>query len=209
MAKCLIESSLLLIPLLTIAETLKDYKMSRRLIHVILILLLLIGIKQCIHFGDYESGMAQGLLLLFVFSIFFVIFSILLIVDLYKLIRFKKRFDFIPLLLLFLFSITFWFGFAKNEKPFFWKKEFYKGEIYSLDCNDKLFLYKNGTFAFEIQFVEHKNIVCGKFKILNDTLKLSEYNTYNVNSFTNSYLFIKDSSLVALKNGYYPIKKIK
>lgn len=183
--------------------------MNRKLIHLILIVLLLIGIKQCIHFGDFESGMAQGLLLFLFFFIFITIFIVLLLFDLYKLIKVKKRLDFIPFILLILFTITFWFGFINNKKPFFWKKEFYKGEIYSLDCNDKLFLYKNDTFAFEIQSIEHKNIVCGKYKIVNDTLKLSEYNTYNVNSFTNSYLFIKDSSLVALTNGYYPIKRVK
>ena len=166
--------------------------------------------KQYVHFGDYSLGMAQGSLFLLTFIIFFIIFLLLLIIDFYELLKFKKRIDLIPLLLLIIFVISSYFGYANVEKPFFWKREFYKGQIYSMDCSDKIFLYKNGTCAFELSDIENRNIVSGKFKAVNDTLNLSEYDTTLVNyRFTSLYLFTKDSSLIPLKNRYYAIKKIK
>lgn len=183
--------------------------MKRKTIHIFLILLLIIGIKQCIHFGDYESGMVQGLLLLFVFSIFFILFLMLLIFDLYKLIKFKKRFDFIPSILASLFLALIWFGSTNNDNPYFWKKAFYKGELYSEDNDGEIYLFKNGTFAFKIRHIEYVSTISGDFKTQNDTLKLFNYNTTKVKNFTNSYLFVKDSSLITLKEGYYDIRKVE
>lgn len=183
--------------------------MKRKTIHIFLILLLIVGIKQFIHFGDYELGMAQGLLLFFVFTIFFILFLMLLIFDLYKLIKFKKRFDFFPSLLASVFVASIWFASSNNDNPYFWKKAFYKGELYSEDNDGEIYLYKNGTFAFKIRHIEYVSILSGNFKTQNDTLKLFNYDITKVKNFTNSYLFVKDSSLLTLKDGYYDIRKVK
>lgn len=183
--------------------------MNRKTIYFILILLFLIGIKQYFHFYDYEIGMVQGLFLVSSFSVFFIIFIIVLIKDIYRFIKFKKRIDFIPSILLLLFITFIWFGYSKVNEPFFWKKEFYKGKIFYVDSDDKIFLYKNGTCAFEIYGIEHKSILNGKFKIKNDTLKLSDYDTTYVNrSFSNLYLFVKDSALMSFDKDYIIIEKI-
>jgi hypothetical protein len=184
--------------------------MKRKTTYIILILLFLIGIKQYIHFNDYEIGIVQGFFLVLSFTMFFIIFLVLLIKDIYGLIKFKKKFDFIPSILLIIFIISIWFGFSNVNEPFFWKKEFYKGKNCYINSNDKIFLYRNGTCAFKIYEIEHKSIVQGKFKIVNDTLKISDYDTTLVNnSFSNLYLFLKDSSLVSLDKHYQDIIKIK
>lgn len=184
--------------------------MNRIIIYTILISLLFIGVKQYFHFSDYSLGMVQGILVLSSLSIFFIIFLVLFIVDLYQFIKFKKRIDFIPSLLLILFVALLSLGFSKLNKPFFWKKEFYKGKICYINSNDKIYLYENETCAFEIQHIENKEIVGGKFKIVNDTLMLTEYDTTEVNKiFTNRYFFAKDSSLIALDDKYLSIIKIE
>ncbi len=184
--------------------------MKRKTTYIILILLFLIGIKQYIHFNDYELGIVQGLFLVFSIAIFFIIFLVLLIKDIYSLIKFKKKFDFIPSILLITFVTSIYFGFSNVNEPYFWKKEFYKGKNCYINSNDEIFLYKNGTCAFKIYKIEYKSIVQGKFKIINDTLKISDYDTTLVNnSFSNLYLFVKDSSLISLDKNHLDIIKIK
>ncbi|MVO07940.1 hypothetical protein GOQ30_02020 [Flavobacterium sp. TP390] len=185
--------------------------MNRKKSYLILIVLLFFGAKQYFHFSDYSLGLVQGMLLFISFSAFFVIFLVLLIKDLYGYIKFKKKIDFIPFVLLVLFLVLSLFGFSKVEEPFFWKKEFYRGKLVYIESKDEIYLYKNETFAFVISKIEHKEIVCGKFKIVNDTLFLSEYNSRKVDKvFTNKYLFVKDSSLIALdEKKYLDIIKVK
>ena len=146
---------------------------------------------------------------MFSFLLFFIVFFTLLIKDLYYLIKFNKRIDYIPSILLGLFIVLLVYGVSNVDKPFLWKKEFYKGKNIYYGTDDKIYLYKDGTCVFEIKEIENNNIICGKFKVIKDTLTFSEFDSVLVNkSFGTQYFFGKDSSLISLDDKYMQIVKI-
>tara|TARA_B100000780_G_scaffold277380_1_gene247935 strand:- start:1159 stop:1755 length:597 start_codon:yes stop_codon:yes gene_type:complete len=160
-------------------------------------------------FGDYCSGLVETLSFVFLGGLFLLSFVIFLTIDLIKTFKKKRKFDFLPLVILTVFLV----GnslLLNNEKDKFWTDKELVGNVEVGDLRAaQIVLYSNQTFSVRTSYVDWSCTYSGQYSIQDNILQLErddlEEETNNV--FTNKYEIQKsDSLLIPLKLG---IEKIK
>ena len=159
--------------------------------------------------GDYCSGLVEALSFVFLGGLFLISFAIFLAIDLVKKFKKKRKFDFLPLLILAVF-LTGNTLLLENEKDKFWTDIELVGNV---DVGDlraaQLVLYSNKTFRITISYVDWSCTYTGQYSIRENILRLErnglEEETNDV--FTTEYaIHTSDSLLIPLKKGIDRIK---
>lgn len=179
-------------------------------------ILIIIGLLinyQFLPIGDYCVGLFSVLLLLFLGGIFIIAFILISSINLYQKIKYKKKFDFIPIMIFIFFSFT-TYCLMENEYNKFWTKEILIGKIENEHepTNGSLKLYKNGTFEANMHYVDFSCTYTGDYQIQNEILKLERENieVETDNYFTTEYkIFTIEKKLKPLKKDYKEIEIVE
>jgi hypothetical protein len=163
----------------------------------------LIGILltyRLIPFGDYCSkGLVNGLSVIFFGGIFIISFIIICTINIYKKIKNKQSFDFIPVLIFLIFWMIF-YGLVKLDYTKFWTKDILIGTISNIDrpTNAELKLYENKTFDATVNYVDFSCTYVGNYEIQNDRLKLlrNDLAEETQNFFTTEYIILTKEKLI-------------
>lgn len=163
----------------------------------------LIGILlnyRLIPFGDYCSkGLGNALNILFFGGIFVISFIIICTINIYRKIKTKQSFDFIPVLIFLIFWSIF-YGLVKLDYTKFWKNNILIGTISNGDrpTNGELKLYENETFDATVNYVDFSCTYVGKYEIQNDSLKLlrKDLAEETQNFFATEYIIFKKEKLI-------------
>ena len=181
---------------------------ERKLIkYGILVTLIVLILIQNIHIGDFCEGMSEGLIFMFLVICSFLVFLIIILRDVYRLIIKKDKFDFLPLLLLFVCILSNWFIHVANENRF-WKQIKYEGRIDNDDINTRIILYENKTYEVIKSYVEQRCTYGGKYHFEKNILILEDENIENKtdNYFTSKYVLTKENILQPKDNEHLRIK---
>ena len=176
------------------------------------LILIIIGILlnyQFLPFGDYCVGLFSILKFLLIGGIFVVIVSVICLINLNDRIKNKRKFDFIPVIIFFIFSLTTYF-LVENDYDKFWTKTILTGKIESehKPTSGKLKLYENGTFEISIRYVDFTCNYSGNYKIHENSLKLERENleSETENFFTSEYrVYSKERKMKPLKKEFEEI----
>ncbi|HRF78637.1 MAG TPA: hypothetical protein PL070_00990 [Flavobacteriales bacterium] len=161
-------------------------------------------------FGDRCSGLAHIIGWILLAGLFTVVLLVEMGVDLYKRVKLKQRFDFVPLIIAFFFATATSLIFKlETWKP--WTEEVFRGQVEVGDLRSAgLTLYANGTFNAYSAFVDYSCNYSGDYSLNGDTLSLFREDLPSVtnNVFSTRYLLrLPDSSFTSLENGFEPILK--
>lgn len=187
--------------------------MKKRIIrYSVLIFLGVFLLLQIIPVGDYCGGLMNFLIstLIIIFIIIFT--TIISIIDAYRYIKIKSKFDFIPLIITFSFLIIYFFV-LQFETDKFWTSEKLNGVTFSKAAKSgTLKLYTNGSFAAKYNQADFSCTYQGDYRISNDTLYLErkELESLTENIFTTKYSINKNDSLLQpIKKGFEVINIYK
>ncbi len=172
--------------------------------YCILVFLGLLTIKRHIHFGDYCTGMPDGLAWI-LFSFLFLLFVIIyFIIDIYR-----KKFD-KYVVIIFTIVVALNIGSLTIFESVFSKSIYLKGIIQKEDYRDKhIELYKNKTFKIEIKEIEWSCYFKGEYEIKKDSLILSKENLSEETEyhFTKKYrIDLKNQVLIPFEKEFDTIK---
>ncbi|SDS34769.1 hypothetical protein SAMN05216503_2769 [Polaribacter sp. KT25b] len=148
--------------------------MKFKKIHFTLIFFAILPFLNFIHFDDYCFGIADLLIIGGLTIMFFISFLVITFYDLYNLSIRKLRFNFLPLLIVLIFSVSLFIG-VKYQGKHFLKNitKSYKNEV-GEEATSKILLFTDKTFEF--QQVD-ENEVCykkGTYYFKNDSLFLEK-----------------------------------
>ncbi|MFW5983293.1 MAG: hypothetical protein ACOCQ4_02240 [bacterium] len=175
----------------------------------LLIGLTILTFYQNFPFGDYCSGLVEALLFVILGGLFLISFAVFLTIDLVKTFKKKRKFDFLPLVILTIFLV----GnslLLNNEKDKFWTDKELVGNIEVGDLRAaQIVLYSNQMFSVRTSYVDYSCTYSGRYSIRENILRLERDNfekeTNNV--FTTEYEIQKsDSLLIPLESGIETIK---
>jgi hypothetical protein len=143
--------------------------MKKAATYFFLVLFAALALANHIPFGDYSSGMANVLLMLFFTGLFCVLFLVVLVINLYK----KVRFDWIPVGIFGVFALFFTLT-VQSEGGKFWTSVVLEANTYNRynPHNGRLVLYKNHSFTGTEVFTDFAMSYSGNYRISNDTLYL-------------------------------------
>ncbi|CAM3951892.1 MULTISPECIES: hypothetical protein [Flavobacterium] len=181
--------------------------------YLILTLIGLLWLKIFFPFGDYCSGLLDGLMMLFFGGIFTLLFIILFFVNIFHVNKQNRKFDYI-LVLIFLFFSFFFFIMINLKQDKFWTRIIWEGDM---DVNKNydignLKLYKNNTFEAIYEEGCYKCVAVGDFKMKHDTLYLLRKDIVQKTDsvFTDKYLFNKNKTrLLSIQNSFISLKKVE
>ena len=183
------------------------YKITK---YSLLTVFILLTLYQNAPISDYCYGLAHVIAFILFGGLFLLTFLIYTFIDLYQLIRFKKRFDYLLLVLLGLFLMIN-YVFLNFEDKKMWTDKVCIGRVQ--DQNDlnaaSIILYENFTFAVTNSYVDWSCTYQGNFGIKDEilTLKRKDLPELTKNIFTDKYKFdLKDSLLIPVDNGFEKIK---
>lgn len=172
--------------------------MEFKKIHYTLIFFAILPFLNLIHFNDYCFGVADLLIIAGLTIAFFISFLVISFYDLYNLSVRKLRFNFLPLLILFIFSVSLFIG-VKFQGKFLFKNiaKSFKNEI-GEGTTSKIILFTDKTFEVH---QEGKNEICvkkGTYYFENDSLFLQKNDTsFKDVVFDSIYYFnIKENLLI-------------
>lgn len=168
---------------------------------------------QFIPIGDYCAGLFNVLMLFFFGGIFLLLIFIINSINLYKKIKYKQKFDFIPTFIFIFFSLTL-YGLIKNDHNKFWSKQTLIGRIENEHetTNGILKLYENGTFEVTMRYVDYSCTHIGDYEINNDTINLKRKDLENETKryFTTKYIILKkEERMKPLNREFKEIEIIK
>jgi hypothetical protein len=175
--------------------------MEFKKIHFTLIFFAILPFLNFIHFNDYCFGVADLLIITGLTIVFFISFLVISFYDLYNLSIRKLRFNFLPLLILCIFSVFLFIG-IKYQGKFLFKNiaKSYKNEI-GEKTTSKIILFTDKTFEVH---QAGKNEVCvkkGIYYIENDSLFLDKKDTsFNDVVFDSIYYFNITENLLIPNN---------
>ena len=176
-----------------------------------MIVLALLTLYQIMPIGDYSSGLEKIFLLIILGGLLILSFIVFVIVDIVRFIKMKRKFDFVPLIIITLFLTVFLiFNNSKTDK--FWTKTILTGQIVEGDLRAaQIQLYRNNTFAIRISYVDWCFTYQGDYTIKKDTLFLNrdDINKLTNNEFDTKYTFSYRDSLLIPINKKCKMIKIK
>jgi len=167
---------------------------------------LIINLKYGDYSNDYCSGITNVILFYFMTAFFIIVFLVFLIIDLILTLKLKKKFDFVPVLLLIVFvSVNFSLFSATNNN--YWKSVSMEGKLEDRDKIGTLILFTDYTFKAQNIKYEYYCAHQGKYHIENDTLILDYIGIEDKTEsyFTTKYL-ISDSILQPVNLNFSRIK---
>jgi len=169
--------------------------------HLILVAFALLPFLNLIYFGDYCFGVANLLIITGLTIAFAIAFLVITFYDLYNLSIKKLRFNFAPLLIVFIFSISLFIGIKYQGKFLFKNEEIsFKNEI-GEETTSRILLFTDKTFEVKRAL---KNEVCtkkGTYYFKNDSLFLDKNDkSYNDVVFDSIYYFNKTKKLLIPSN---------
>jgi hypothetical protein len=182
--------------------------MIRALKYLLLIAPSALSIYVIAPFGDRCSGLAHVIGWFVLVGVFMAVLLIETCIDLYRLIKLKKPYDLIPiviagataLLTITMFKLETW-------KP--WTNEVFKGQVKVGDLQSAgLTLYANGTFDAYSAFVDFSCNYEGRYELSNDTLTLLREDLPELTNgvfTTRYYLQLPDSTFSPVEGGFEPI----
>lgn len=128
---------------------------------------------QFLPIGDYCGGLLGFFYFLFFGGLILLAFLIITIIDLVALWKKKRRFDFIPLILVLVFGALFYLQQGLKNKKFWTEKSLSGGiEIEFTPKSGYLQLYKNGTFGATFHSADYSCTFQGDYELKEDTLRL-------------------------------------
>ncbi len=171
--------------------------------YLVLIVLPLLAMAQVVHNGDFCTSLADAMSLALILILFILFFIVVTLRDIYKLIRFRTRFDFRPTLIFVIASAPVWMAIENEVQPLF-KKEVYVGKLDTIDTNAGLSLYSDGTFTIWDSSIESQCFVKGNYQIKGDvlTLRRDQLPSLTNQMLTNIYRIGKDSCLLPVKTPF-------
>ncbi|UMY67122.1 MULTISPECIES: hypothetical protein [unclassified Flavobacterium] len=171
--------------------------------YLVLIVLPLFAMAQVVHNGDFCTSIADALFLSLILILFILFFIVITLRDIYKLIRFRTRFDFRPALIFVAAGALVWMATENEVRPLF-KKEVYVGRLDTSDTNAGLSLYSDGTFTIWDSSIESQCFVKGDYEITGAILTLhrDQLPPLTDQMLTNVYRIGKDSCLIPLKTPF-------
>jgi hypothetical protein len=160
----------------------------------------LLTFKFYIHFGDYCSGMFEGLLWMF-FCLIFIVVSISIVI--YDLI--KRKFDYKVFIII---SIIFIYNYLQFNRIDGNKDAVLIGLLDNSNNDRILTLNKNETFVIKIQELHWSCYKKGDYEIKDNILTLEKENLIQETDslFTNKYkIDLKRKALIPLEKGFNTI----
>lgn len=186
--------------------------MKKNILYGILIILGVFLIIQIIPIVDYCGGLMNFLISIVILVLIMLIVLITSIIEIYRYIKIKTKFDFIPIIISFSILVIYYF-IMETESDKFWTSEKLYGVTFSKAAKSgTLKLYDNGSFAAKCNQADFSCTFQGDYRISNDTLYFdrNELETLTENIFTIRYIInTKDSLLQPLKNGFEVINIYK
>ena len=154
-----------------------------------------------IHFSDYCFGVADLLIVTGLTIAFFITFLVIIFYDLYNLSIRKVQFNFLPLLVVFIFSIALFIA-IKYQGKFLFKNPA-KTFVNELGVEDisKIILFTDHTFELQQKGKHEVCVKKGTYSFKNDTLFLNKKDkTFKDDVFDSVYYFKKAQNLLIPKN---------
>jgi hypothetical protein len=186
--------------------------MKKNILYGILIVLGVFLLIQIIPIGDYCGGLMNFLISIVILVLIMLIVLITSIIEIYRYIKNKTKFDFIPIIISFSILIIFYL-IMETESDKFWTSEKLNGITISTAAKSgTLKLYNNGSFAAKYNQADFSCTYQGDYRISNDTLYLdrNELESLTENIFTTKYsINKKDSLLQPIKKGFEVINIYK
>lgn len=170
-----------------------------------LLFLSLWTLKMNIHFGDYCSGMPDGILWFFLCIVFVVAFLIFLGIDIYK-----KKFDY---KILIIFMVTIFSNYNINSFSDYITngKLKMKGVYEEGYHSNEILFFKDGTFKMKMTEIEWSCYYYGNYSIKNNLLMLEKANLIvdSDNTLTNKYLIdLKAKKLIPVDSTFKSIQLV-
>lgn len=149
----------------------------------LLFILSLLTLTMNIHFGDYCSGMPDGLLWLFLCFLFIVAFLIFIGIDSYK-----KKFDY-KMIILFIITAVLNYNINSISDAITNSQLKMRGVFEDGYHSNDILLFNDGTFKMQIREIEWSCYYYGNYTIENEILILEKDNLQqdSNNSLTNKY----------------------
>lgn len=160
----------------------------------------LLTLKFYIHFGDYCSGMFEGLLWMF-FCLIFIVASIAIVI--YDLV--KRKFDYKVFIII---SIIFIYNYLQFNRIDDNKDAILIGSVDKFERNKQITLNENKSFIIKIQEIEWACYKKGDYEIKENILTLKKDNLIQETDslFTYKYkIDLKNKVLIPLEKGFNTI----
>jgi hypothetical protein len=169
--------------------------------HLLLIAFAILPFLSLIHFDDYCFGVADLLIIAGLTIVFFIAFIVMTFYDLYNLSIKKLRFNFIPLLIVAVFSISLFIG-VKYQGKFLFKNQLHSFKDVSSEGNYiKIILFTNNSFELRVSTIEETCTQKGIYQLKNDSLFLNKGDkSFNDTIFDSIYYFNKKEKLLIPKS---------
>ena len=176
--------------------------------HILLLVFAILPFLNFIHLDDYCFGVAELLKIAGLTIILVIAFLVISFQGLYSLSIDQLRFNFVPLIIIFIFSISLFFGIKYHDKSFN-KNELhsFRSEVKAKSTNE-ITLFDDYTFELrEISF-EETCIKKGTYKFKIDSLFLYKFNKDIEDSvFDTKYYFNREENWLIPEKLFY--KKLK
>jgi len=172
--------------------------------HVLLLLFAFLPFLNFIHFDDYCFGDAELLIIGGLTIAFFIAFLVISFHDLYSLSIDKLRFNFVPLTIVLIFSILFYFGLNHHDKNFSKDEvQIFKNEIDNVVYNT-LILFDDNTFELSEISIKETCTKKGTYQFKKDSLFLNRNDkTFTDTVFDSIYYFNKKDNLLISKESVF------
>jgi len=153
-------------------------------------------LNQIIPIGDFCNGLTNGLTITFIVFLILIILIAFTTINIISIIKKKKKFDFIPLIIVITIG-TSYYAIATLDHKKFWTDTIISG---SIQFNSRLEsgsfkLYKNGSFGTTLHTIEASCTFQGNYSLKGDTLILQREDLSQVteNIFTTTYILNKNT----------------
>ena len=176
--------------------------------HVLLLVFAILPFLNFIHLDDYCFGVAELLKIAGLTILLFIAFLVISFQDLYSLSIDKVRFNFVPLVIIFIFSISLYSGIKYHDKSFNKNQlHTFKSQIKS-KFSPKIMLFDDHTFELSEISIEETCVKKGTYQFKKDSLFLYRHNKNIEDSvFDIVYYFNREENLLIPKKVIF--KKLK
>lgn len=178
--------------------------------HLLLLFFAILPFLNFIHPDDYCFGVAELLIIAGLTIVLFIAFLVIFFQDLYSLSVDQLRFNFVPLVIIFIFSISLFFGLKYHDKSFN-KNEvhIFKSEI-EAKIIAKIILFDDHTFELSEISIEETCVKKGAYQFKKDSLFLYEDMKHIADNFFDTiYYFNKQENLLIPKKVFFQKLKLQ
>ncbi len=172
--------------------------------HLLLIAFAILPFLSLIHIDDYCFGVADLLIIAGLTIVLFIAFIVMTFYDLYNLSIKKLQFNFIPLLIVAVFSISLFIG-IKYQGKFLFKNQLHSFKnVISEDNFTKIILFTNNSFELRVSSIEETCTQKGIYHFKKDSLFLNKGDkSFNDSVFDSIYYFNKNKKLLIPENSVF------